>query len=168
MSRSNPLADAFARLCRGVVRLLPFGLSGVVAPTFVGFALIAGVTFGFDLVLLTILHKVLGVAIGYAVTLGYVAAFGLAFLLNRILNFRSHAPVGGQSVLYAIAVGINYVAFILGVGAGLTTLGVHFMIARFLAGCCEGAFMYSVMRWVIFRERPASVQEVEVEPAREA
>ncbi|HET6501383.1 MAG TPA: GtrA family protein, partial [Amycolatopsis sp.] len=67
--------------------------------------------------------------------------------------FRSHAPVGRQAVRYAVAVGVNYVVFILGVGAGLTVTGLEYHLARILAGVCEGVFLYCVSRWIVFSER---------------
>lgn len=145
------MADGFARFCAAVVGRLPFGLSAVVPPTLLGFALINGSTFGFDLLLLTALHGGLGLPVALSVTLAYGCALTLAFVVNRVFNFRSHAPVGRQAVLYVVAVAINYAAFVLGVGAGLTELGVSYQLARILAGLCEAAFMYSALRWVIFR-----------------
>jgi hypothetical protein len=85
------------------------------------------------------------------VTLSYLTAFALSFVLNRAVNFRSHAALGPQTTKYVVAVGINYAAFVLGVGAGLTALGVEYQLARLLSGLCEGAYMYCVMRWVVFR-----------------
>ncbi|GAA1943397.1 GtrA family protein [Amycolatopsis minnesotensis] len=147
------LPDRFSALCAAVVRVLPFGLSRWVAPSFLGFAVINGFTFAVDLALLTALHGGLGWPVPIAITVAYLCAFGLSFVLNRAMNFRSHAPVGGQMVKYAIAVGINYAAFILGVGSGLTALGVEYHLSRIIAGACEGVFMYSVMRWVVFTDR---------------
>ncbi|MFD9706139.1 GtrA family protein [Lentzea sp. NPDC059081] len=135
-----------------VVRWLPFGLSRVVAPSFLGFALINGCTFAIDLLLLTLFRGGLGLPLPVAFTIAYVLAFGLSFVLNRALNFRSHAPVGPQAGLYAVAILVNYLAFILGVGSALTELGLQYQLSRVVAGACEAAFMYSVMRWVIFRD----------------
>src|SRR5687768_16800419 len=135
-----------------VVRRLPFGLARVVAPSLLGFALINGCTFGIDLLLLAAFRTGLGLPVPIAFTIAYVLAFGLSFVLNRALNFRSHAPVGPQAGLYALAILINYLAFILGLGSALTAIGVQYLLSRIVAGACEGAFMYSVMRWVIFRE----------------
>ena len=152
-----PIADRFARLCETVVRILPFGLSRVVAPSFLGFAVINGFTFGVDLLLLTLFHGGLGWPVWLSISLGYVVAFGLSFVLNRALNFRSHAPVGRQAVLYAIAIAVNYAAFLLGLGAGLSALGLDYHLSRIIAGACEGVFMYSVMRWVVFAKREEPV-----------
>lgn len=151
-------ADRFATICAVVARSLPFGLSRWVAPNFLGFAVINGFTFGVDLILLTIMQGVLGWPNWLAVTLGYAFAFGLSFVLNRWLNFRSHAPAGPQAGRYVVAVAINYVAFILGVGAGLAALGVQYQISRLIAGACEGVYMYCVMRWVVFptKREPAA------------
>ena len=145
------LADRFHRFCVSVVTRLPFGLDSVVAPTFLGFALINGFTFGVDLLLLSALHAGLGVPVPIAVTVAYACAFTLSYYLNRTMNFQSHAPVGPQFAVYVVVVVVNYLAFILGVSSALTALGVDFRLARILAGVCEAIYMYSAMRWVVFR-----------------
>ncbi|WP_033292384.1 GtrA family protein [Amycolatopsis jejuensis] len=152
-----PIADRFARLCTAIVAILPFGLSRIVAPSFLGFAVINGFTFGVDLLLLTLFHGGLGWPVWLGISLAYVIAFGLSFVLNRTFNFRSHAPVGRQTVLYAVAIAVNYVAFLLGLGAGLSALGIEYHVSRIIAGACEGVFMYSVMRWVVFAKQAEPV-----------
>ena len=134
-----------------VVARLPFGLDRVVAPTFLGYLLLNGLSFALDLSLLTALRSGLGWPLPAAFTLAYVTAFALSFALNRAFNFRSHAPVGRQLAIYAIAVAVNYLAFILGVADGLSAVGVEYHLARVLAACCEAVYMYSVLRWVVFR-----------------
>ena len=134
-----------------MVGRLPLGLSGVVAPTMLGFCLINSFTFGVDLVLLTALRGGLGVAYPIAVTLAYAGAFGLSYALNRYFNFRSHAPVGSQLAIYVVVVVVNYVAFILALSTLLTTHGLDYRIARLCAGACEAVYMYCALRWVVFR-----------------
>lgn len=134
-----------------VVARLPFGLSSVVAPTFLGFCLINSFTFGVDLVLLYALHGLLNVPLPVAVSVAYACAFALSYVLNRIFNFASHAPVGPQLTVYVVVVVINYLAFILGLVSLLTAFGVDYRIARLTAGACEAAYMYTAMRWVVFR-----------------
>ncbi|GAA3826087.1 GtrA family protein [Amycolatopsis tucumanensis] len=150
---TRSLVERFASFCATVVRYLPFGLNTLVPPSFVGFALINGFTFGVDLLLLTLGHGVAGLPLPVAITAAYVCAFALSFVLNRVFNFRSHAPVGRQAVLYAIAVAVNYFAFILGAGAGLAALGVQYHLARIIAGALEAVFLYSVLRWIVFTDR---------------
>ncbi|MFV8052090.1 GtrA family protein [Mycobacterium sp. 48b] len=153
--RSKPgrvsTADRFHQICLVVVRRLPAPLDSLVAPTFLGFVVINTFTFGVDLAILTALHGGLRIALPLAVTVGYAGAFGLAYYLNRTLNFRSHAAVGPQLTVYVVAVVLNYLAFILGVSSGLAALGVEYHLARIVAGGCEALFMYSAMRWVVFR-----------------
>ena len=144
--------ERFHRFCDRVVALLPFGLSSLVAPTFLGFCLINSFTFGVDLVLLYLMHGVLQVPVPIAVTVAYACAFALSYVLNRIFNFSSHAPVGPQFAVYVIVVVVNYLAFILGVSSLLTMLGVDYRVARLGAGACEAVYMYSMMRWVVFRK----------------
>lgn len=134
-----------------MVARLPFGLDSVVAPTFLGFVVINSFTFGVDLLLLTGLHGVLRLPVPVAVTVAYACAFALSYFLNRTLNFRSHARVGPQLAVYVVVVVVNYLAFILGVSTVLSALGVEYRIARILAGACEAVYMYSAMRWVVFR-----------------
>jgi putative flippase GtrA len=143
--------ERFHRLCVEAVARLPFGLDRIVAPTFLGFCLINGFTFGVDLLLLTVLHGGLRILYPIAVTVAYACAFALSYVLNRIFNFRSHAAVGPQFAVYVVVVVVNYLAFILGVSSALSALGVEYHVARLLAGACEAVYMYSAMRWVVFR-----------------
>ena len=143
--------ERFHRFCVRVVARLPFGLKSVVAPTFLGFCLINSFTFGVDLVLLTVLHGFLDAPLPVAVTVAYALAFALSYALNRIFNFQSHAPVGPQFAVYAVVVVVNYLAFILGVSNLLAALGLDYRIARLVAGGCEAVYMYTMMRWVVFR-----------------
>jgi putative flippase GtrA len=134
-----------------VVGRLPLGLNSVVAPTFLGFCLINTVTFGVDLAILTGLRGVVGLPMPIAVTAAYACAFTLSYTLNRIFNFRSHAPVGPQYALYVGVVVVNYLTFILGVCSLLTNAGLQYQLARMVAGGCEAAYMYCAMRWLVFR-----------------
>jgi putative flippase GtrA len=143
--------ERFHRLCVAAVARLPFGLNSIVAPTFLGFVLINSFTFGVDLLLLTLVHGGLKVPLPLAVTAAYACAFALSYVLNRIFNFRSHAAVGPQFAVYVVVVVVNYLAFIIGVSSGLAALGVEYHVARIVAGGCEAVYMYSAMRWVVFR-----------------
>jgi len=145
------LVDRFHRFCVAVVARLPLRLNSVVAPTFLGFVLINSFTFLVDLLLLTALHGWLEVPLAISVTVAYACAFTLSYLLNRTMNFQSHAPVGPQFSIYVVVVLVNYLAFILGVSSALTAMGLDFRAARILAGCCEAIYMYSAMRWLVFR-----------------
>jgi putative flippase GtrA len=150
-SSRDRLVERFRQFCVRVVAKLPFGLNSVVAPTFLGFVLINSFTFGVDLLLLTALHGGLGIPVPIAVTVAYACAFTLSYYLNRTMNFRSHAPVGPQFAVYVVVVVVNYLAFILGVSSVLAAVGVEYHLARILAGGCEAVYMYSAMRWVVFR-----------------
>ncbi len=139
----------FHLVCDAVVARLPFGLGRFVAPTFVGYLLVSGFTFTVDLLLLTALHGL--VALPIAVTVAYCTAFGLSYLLNRILNFESHAAVGPQLAVYVVVVAVNYLVFILGVTSSVAALGLDYRLARIVGGLGEGLFMYTSMRLLVFR-----------------
>ena len=57
--------------------------------------------------------------------------------------------------MYVVVVVVNYLAFILGVSSLLVALGVDYRIARIVAGACEAVYIYSAMRWVVFRRGAA-------------
>jgi putative flippase GtrA len=152
LSRAHDRGERFARLTGALARRLPFGLSRVVPPSLLGFAVINGFTFGVDIAVLTLLRSGFHWPLPVAVTVGYVVGFGLAFFLNRAFNFRAHGPVGAQMGVYVVVVTVNYLLWILGVGSGLAYLGVDYHLARLCAGVCEAAYMYAAMRWVVFRE----------------
>jgi putative flippase GtrA len=151
MSAQTP-GQWFANAMTAISRRLPFGLSAVVPPNVVGYLLINGCTFGLDLLLLTTFHGGLRVPLPIAVTLSYAIASLVSYTCNRILNFRSHGNVGTQLPLYVVILTINYLAFILGLVDGLAALGVEYQLARVLAACCEGVFLYCCMRWLVFRD----------------
>jgi putative flippase GtrA len=147
--------ERFAALTAAIARRLPLGLDRVVAPNMVGFVLINCGTFATDLVLLTVLHGALRWPLPVSITASYLTAAGLSYLLNRTLNFRSHGAVAPQMGVYAAVAVVNYLAWILGVGAGLAALGLDYRLARILAAVCEAGYMYAAMRWVVFRDEAA-------------
>jgi hypothetical protein len=69
-----------------------------------------------------------------------------------MLNFRSHAAVGPQLGWYIPVIVVNYLAWILGVGDGLTALGLDYRLSRVAAGICEAVYLYCAMRWLVFRD----------------
>jgi len=150
--KSRPV-DRFHKACEAVVDRLPFGLGKIIAPTFLGFCLINGLTFGIDLTLLTGLRSGLGAPVPVAVTIAYACAFALSYLLNRTFNFQSHAPAGPQVAIYVVVVIVNYLVFILGVSTALSALGMQYQLSRIVAGTCEAVYMYCAMRWLVFRAR---------------
>lgn len=146
---ARPVSERFAAFTGAVVRRLP----GRLPPSLVGFALINGFTFCVDLGLLTVLRSWVRLPLWLAITIAYGSAFALSYVLNRTFNFRSHAPVGPQFAKYVVVVVVNYAVLILGLGTGLSALGVEYHLARIAAGISEGVFMYCALRWVVFRQR---------------
>ena len=122
----------------------------MLSPTLVRYLLIGAFTFALDLVLLTAVRGGLGWPLPVAVTIGYAVALSVNYVLNRVLNFRSHAPVGPESLRYAAVVAVNFGVVLLGVTTGLAAAGVPYQAARLAAGACEGIFMYCAMRWFVF------------------
>ena len=168
MSRAGPArtqrwdarGERFTAVMAAIVHRLPFGLAGILPPSLLGFAIINGFTFTIDLGVLTTLHGGLRWPLPVSITVAYVTAFGLSYLLNRVLNFRSHGAVGPQIAVYIAVVIVNYLVWILGVGDGLAALGLDYRLARIVAGACEALYMYAAMRWLVFRDvqRAAAAQ----------
>jgi putative flippase GtrA len=117
------------------------------------YLVISASTFALDLVVLTAVRDGLGWPLPLAVTVGYAVALTTNYLLNRVLTFRSHAPLGPESLRYAGAVAVNFGVVLLGVTTGLAALGVPYQLARLAAGAGEGVFMYAAMRWFVFPRR---------------
>jgi putative flippase GtrA len=145
----------FAAAMTAITRRLPFGLSEVVAPSLVGYLLINLCTFFVDLGLLAVFHGTLRWPIPAAVTLSYGSASILSYVLNRVLNFRSHADVGRQFPLFAAVSASNYLIFVLGLTDLLSVIGVYYELSRVIAACCEAVYLYCMMRWVVFRDTGA-------------
>jgi len=142
----------FAALMTAITRRLPFGLAEVVAPSLVGYLLINLCTFFIDLGLLGLFHGTFRWPIPVAVTLSYGTASALSYVLNRILNFRSHEDVGKQFPVFAAVSASNYLIFVLGLTDLLSAVGVYYELSRVIAACCEAVYLYCMMRWVVFRD----------------
>ena len=142
----------FAAAMTAAARRLPFGLSRVVAPSLLGYLLINLFTFFLDLSILAAAHGGLGWPLPVSVTLSYGTASLTSYVLNRVLNFQSHAAVGAQLPLFVAVSASNYLIFVLGLTDLLSAVGVYFEFARGIAALCEAAYLYSMLRWVVFRD----------------
>jgi putative flippase GtrA len=147
----------FAALMTAITRRLPFGLSEVVAPSLVGYLLINLCTFFVDLGLLGLFHGTFRWPIPAAVTLSYGTASLISYVLNRILNFRSHDDVGRQFPLYVAVSASNYLIFVLGLTDLLSSVGVYYELSRVIAACCEAVYLYTMLRFVVFRGSPGAM-----------
>ena len=131
---------------------LPPRLRRLLPRELVGFAILGAFTLSVDLTLLVLLRHRTQLPLPVAVSIAYVCAFGLNFLLNRTVNFRSHAPVGSQALRYGLVILGDYVLTV-GVSSGLSALGLDFQLARLTASFVVAVFTYSASRWWVFRDR---------------
>jgi putative flippase GtrA len=140
--------------CRAVVGVCSPPLANLcdVLRTALGYLVINTCTFGLDLTLLVLLHGVLGAPLAVAITASYSTSFAVSYVLNRRYNFRSHGALGGQLRVYVPLVVANYLLMIIGLGDGLTHLGLDYRLARLVAGAGEAVFMFCGMRWLVFRD----------------
>ena len=138
-----------------ITRRLPFGLSKVVEPNMVGYLLINLCTFFIDLGLLGLFHGKVRLADPGRGHLSYGTASVISYVLNRVLNFRSHAEVGRQFPVFVAVSASNYLIFVLGLTDLLSAVGVYYELSRVIAACCEAVYLYCMMRWVVFRDTAA-------------
>jgi putative flippase GtrA len=140
--RSEFLTSWVDRLPPRLRRLLPREL--------VGFAIIGAFTFSLDLALLALLRERTALPLPVAVSVAYFVAFSLNFVLNRTVNFHSHAPIGGQVLRYAVVMLGDYLLTV-GISTGLADLGLNFALARVIASFFVAVFTYSASRWWVFK-----------------
>ncbi|WP_420174938.1 GtrA family protein [Luteococcus sp. OSA5] len=152
-TRTAALRARFDRVRDALWGVLPTPLRRVVPATLVGYCLINLFTFSTDMALLSICYRLLRIPYGWSVSIGYIVALGLAYVLNRALNFESRSKVGGELLRYVVVVLVNYGCLVLGLSWALHKLGVQFQLARLMAATAEAAFMYTMMRFVVFRHR---------------
>jgi putative flippase GtrA len=157
----------YAAAMTAITSRLPFGLSEVIEPNMLGYLLINLVTFFIDLSLLAVFHGHLGWPIPVAVTCSYGTASVISYILNRVLNFRSHADVGRQFPIYVAVSASNYLVFVLGLTDLLSSVGVYYELSRVIAACCEGVYLYCMMRWVVFRDVTEGADAAEGGPSPE-
>src|SRR5271154_3103006 len=154
----------YAAAMTAITKRLPFGLSTVVEPNMLGYLLINLCTFGIDLALLGLLHGKEKLPIPVAVTFSYGTASLISYILNRVFNFRSHAEVGRQLPVFIAVSASNYLIFVLGLTDLLSAVGVYYELSRILAACCEGVYLYCMLRWVVFRDTGAADDGSDVAP----
>lgn len=142
--------ERFGDLLTSWVDRLPPRLRRFVTPDMAGFAILGLFTFAVDLALLAALRQWTGLSRPAAVSIAYLTAFALNFVLNRVVNFRSHAPAGPQ-LLRFVAVFVCDYAITVGVTTGLAALGFPLVVARVTASGFVTAFTYSASRWWVFR-----------------
>lgn len=130
---------------------LPPWLRRLLPREFIGFAILGTCTFAVDLALLSALQTWTPLPLTVDVGIAYLSAFGLNYVLNRTVNFRSHAPVGGQVLRYGVVMVFDFL-LTLGVTTGLSALGLDFRVARVLAAGCVAVFTYLAANFWVFRK----------------
>ena len=156
-SRRAP--QVFLRIISRIHRLLPVFMRRIIPVTFVGYALINGSAFILDVSILWMTYEHLHLFYPLAVTIGYAVAGAYSLLLNRWLNFQAHGHLAAQGSRYLVGLASQYVIFILGLSSLLHWLGVNAELARFVSACCEGVYLYVLMRLWVFRGTPEPVED---------
>ena len=125
-----------------------------ITPELVGFVILGTFTFAIDMAILAAMHTwAPAVPLPVDVAFGYTCAFGLNYVLNRTMNFKSHAPIGGQLLRY-VALTLADLGVTTLVTTWLSDSGVPFAVSRVAAACCVGLFTYVGARFWVFRKEP--------------
>lgn len=151
--------EVFLSLISAIHRLLPAPLRRRVPVTFIGYAIINGSGFLLDIFCLWIFNNHLHWWFPVAVTIGYAIAGLYSLVLNRWLNFQSHDSFAMQGSRYTVGLVSQYVIFILGLSSLLHWLGMNAQLARFISACCEGIYLYVLMRLWVFKGTPEPVKQ---------
>ena len=149
----------FSRFISHLHRLIPRLLRKRIPATFIGYALINGSAFLIDVSFLWLFYDRLHWFYPLAVTLGYAIAGVYSLVLNRWLNFQSRGHLVAQGSRYALGLASQYVIFIVGLSSYLHWIGVHAELARLISACCEGLYLYALMRFWVFRGTPEPVSD---------
>ncbi|MBU2668020.1 GtrA family protein [Actinoplanes bogorensis] len=128
---------------------LPAPLRRFVSRELIGFAILSAGTFAFDLALLWLIRHTTPLPVPAAVSVAYIAAVGLNYLLNRTFNFRSHAPMGRESLRYAVVAAADYLLTV-GLTSGLSAIGVEFWTSRLASAVAVALLVYVAARWFVF------------------
>ena len=153
----------FADVTTRIRAAVPTRLQRVLPITFIGYAMINGSAFLLDMGFLAIITHFWKLPYSVAFSIGYALASVYAFFLNRWLNFREHGDLGKQSGKYVFVIASNYLIWIVGFASVLDWLGVHVMIARVIAACLEGLYIYLLLRLWVFPRRRCEADAVTVE-----
>ncbi|QWW19153.1 GtrA family protein [Schaalia sp. 19OD2882] len=145
--------QAFLRLVGGIQKIIPPFMRHLVPTTFIGYALINGSGFLVDIAFLALFKEVLHWDLKIAVTVGYAIAGLYSLVLNKWLNFQVHGHFLLHGYRYTVGLVAQYVIFVVGLTVVLHDhFGINAEIARFTSACCEGIFLYVVMRIWVFKE----------------
>lgn len=150
----------FADVTTRIREALPHALQRILPITFIGYAMINGSSFLLDMGFLAVITHFWKLPYSLAFSIGYGLASVYAFFLNRWLNFREHGDLGKQSGKYAFVILSNYVIWIVGFASLLDVLGVHVMVARVMAACLEGLYIYLLLRLWVFPRRRGTAEDV--------
>ena len=149
MSRVTTAAQRYGRFTEALHGILPGWLQWIPA-TWIGWAILSLSTFALDIALLSLLVHVFHVWYSIAVTIGFLTAAAVNFLLNKWLNFRSRGHMARQSGKQTVVVVSNYLLWVLGLSSLLEWAGAAPEIARICAAVVEGFWMYFLMRFWVF------------------
>lgn len=153
--------QVFLRVLLAIDRALPLWIRRRLPVTFIGYAIINGSGFLIDVTCLWVFYNHLHWLYPIAVTMGYGIAGAYSLLLNRWLNFQAEGHLAAQGSRYVVGLISQYVIFILGLSSLLHLWGMNPEVARVVSACCEGLYLYALMKLWVFRGTPEPAKRVE-------
>jgi putative flippase GtrA len=114
------------------------------------FATVGTLSVGSDVVVLYVLHSVLGVDLLVATGIGYLVSLAVNYSLNHRWVFGAHGEHRRRIVRYValvvVNVGTTYAAV-----AGLTAVGVYYLLAKLVAIAVNAVVNFTSFRYWVFR-----------------
>jgi putative flippase GtrA len=111
-----------------------------------------GLTFAVDITMLKVLHGVLDVNLVLATAIAFACAFAVNFTLSRQWAFVSGQGDAAhrQMVRFIALVGVNLVTTV-AIVAGLSAIGLNYLIAKVVATALNATGNYLAYRYWVFR-----------------
>ncbi len=112
---------------------------------FFKYTIIGGISTAIDLALLWFLTDILSIYYLVSAALAFVIAGSFSYSINRTLNFKGTNRKLLSGYLYSITFSLVGLISTLAILAFLVeVLSVHYLLARFLAACFVGLWLYFV------------------------
>lgn len=109
--------------------------------------------YAFDVGLLALLHDVLGVPLTIATPVAFLTSFGVTYLLQRTVAFRSQTSMSASATKYAILVAFNTLATT-GIVSLAPALGLPWIVGKTAAVASTTVWNFFCYRYWIFPDRP--------------
>ncbi len=115
----------------------------------VRYVVVGGFAFGFDVVLLFLLHEAFHLPLAPSTAIAFLASFAVTYVLQRIFTFRSRSGITASTVKYTLLVIANTFA-VTGIVAAASALGLPWLAGKLVAVVGMTVWNYFAYRHWVF------------------